>query len=43
MYSISGLWHMPEGSLTRTMIPIDLDDGVKVNYAKFVDVLAKIK
>lgn len=25
------------------MIPIDLDDGVKVNYAKFADVLAKIK
>ena len=25
------------------MIPIDLDDGVKVNYAKFQDVLAKIK
>ena len=24
-------------------IPIDLDDGVKVNYAKFQDVLAKIK
>ena len=23
--------------------PIDLDDGVKVNYAKFQDVLAKIK
>ena len=29
--------------MTRTMIPIDLDDGVKVNYAKFADVLAKIK
>lgn len=42
-YSISGLWNMPEGSLTRTMIPIDLDDGVKVNYAKFADVLARIK
>ena len=25
------------------MIPIDLDDGVKVNYAKFQDLLAKIK
>ena len=25
------------------MISIDLDDGVKVNYAKFEDVLAKIK
>lgn len=24
-------------------IEIDLDDGVKVNYAKFADVLAKIK
>lgn len=29
--------------LADQMIPIDLDDGVKVNYAKFVDVLAKIK
>jgi hypothetical protein len=25
------------------MIRINLDDGVKVNYAKFQDVLAKIK
>ena len=25
------------------MIAIDLDDGVKVNYAKFGDLLAKIK
>ena len=25
------------------MISIDLDDGVKVNYAKFEDVLAKLK
>ncbi len=25
------------------MIAIDLDDGVKVNYAKFADVLATIK
>ena len=25
------------------MIKIDLDDGVDVNYAKFQDVLAKIK
>lgn len=25
------------------MIPIDLDDGVKVNYAKFESILAKIK
>lgn len=25
------------------MIDIDLDDGVKVNYAKFADVLAKVK
>ena len=25
------------------MIAIDLDDGVKVNYAKFQDVLGKIK
>ena len=25
------------------MIAIDLDDGVKVNYAKFQDVLARIK
>lgn len=29
--------------LTDQMIKIDLDDGVKVNYAKFQDVLAKIK
>lgn len=29
--------------LADRMIPIDLDDGVKVNYAKFADVLAKIK
>ena len=29
--------------LADQMITIDLDDGVKVNYAKFEDVLAKIK
>ena len=29
--------------LADQMISIDLDDGVKVNYAKFGDVLAKIK
>ena len=29
--------------LADQMIVIDLDDGVKVNYAKFQDVLAKIK
>ena len=29
--------------LADRMIPIDLDDGVKVNYAKFQDVLEKIK
>lgn len=29
--------------LADQMIPIDLDDGVRVNYAKFKDVLAKIK
>ncbi|MBR1707432.1 MAG: hypothetical protein IJ719_01210, partial [Clostridia bacterium] len=29
--------------LADQMIPIDLDDGVKVNYAKFQDVLAPIK
>ena len=29
--------------LEDQMISIDLDDGVKVNYAKFQDVLAKIK
>ena len=29
--------------LADMMLPIDLDDGVKVNYAKFADVLAKIK
>lgn len=29
--------------LADQMIKIDLDDGVKVNYAKFQDVLAKVK
>lgn len=29
--------------LADQMIQIDLDDGVKVNYAKFADVLAIIK
>ena len=29
--------------LADQMIKINLDDGVKVNYAKFQDVLAKIK
>lgn len=29
--------------LADQMISIDLDDGVKVNYAKFQDMLAKIK
>lgn len=29
--------------LADQMITIDLDDGVKVNYAKFQDILAKIK
>ena len=29
--------------LADMMIDIDLDDGVKVNYAKFSDVLAKIQ
>lgn len=29
--------------LADQMISIDLDDGVKVNYAKFADVLAKIR
>ena len=29
--------------LADQMIGIDLDDGVKVNYAKFQDVLEKIK
>ena len=29
--------------LADQFIPIDLDDGVKENYAKFKDVLAKIK
>lgn len=28
--------------LADQMIAIDLDDGVKVNYAKFADILAKI-
>lgn len=32
-----------EKNLADQMISIDLDDGVKVNYAKFQDVLAKIK
>ncbi len=29
--------------LADQMIAIDMDDGVKVNYAKFADVLATIK
>ena len=29
--------------LADQMITIDLDDGVKVNYAKFQDVLEKLK
>ena len=29
--------------LADQMIPLDLDDGVKVNYTKFGDVLEKIK
>ena len=29
--------------LTYQMIEIDLDDGVNVNYAKFADVLVKVK
>ena len=29
--------------LADQMIKIDLDDGIKVNYAKFADVLAPIK
>ena len=29
--------------LADQMIEIDLDDGEKVNYAKFQDVLAKVK
>ncbi|MBS6941867.1 MAG: hypothetical protein KH142_10495, partial [Slackia piriformis] len=29
--------------LADQMIAIDLDDGVKVNYEKFADVLAKVK
>ena len=29
--------------LADQMIPIDLDDGVKINHAKFQDVLARIK
>lgn len=29
--------------LADSMIPLDLDDGVKVNYARFKDVLAKVK
>ena len=30
-------------AVSTDVIRIDLDDGVKVNYAKFQDVLAKIK
>jgi hypothetical protein len=29
--------------IANEMIKIDLDDGVKVNYAKFEDILAKVK
>ena len=29
--------------MTIRLIAIDLDDGVRVNYAKFADVLATIK
>ena len=29
--------------ITDMMIDIDLDDGVKVNYAKFADILERIK
>ena len=29
--------------LADMMIDIDLDDGVKVNYAKFADILERIK
>ena len=29
--------------IADSMIDIDLDDGVKVNYAKFADILEKIK
>jgi len=29
--------------LADQMIQIDLDDGLEVNYAKFVDVMAKVR
>ena len=34
---------IPAHHLADMRIPLDLDDGVKVNYAKFQDVLEKIK
>ena len=38
-----GIDFMTHGEMMRGGLPIDLDDGVKVNYAKFQDVLEKIK
>lgn len=45
MTKLRKFMHMKEKihHLADQMISIDLDDGVKVNYAKFQDVLAKIK
>ena len=47
MYKDLGIWsycdHIKIHHLANQMISIDLDDGVKKNYAVFQDVLAKIK
>lgn len=39
----TGVFEEKVHHLADQMIEIDLDDGVKVNYAKFQDVLAKVK
>ena len=43
MYKDLGCYHIKIYQLANQMISIDLDDGVKKNYAVFQDVLAKIK
>ena len=43
MYKDLGCDHIKIYHLANQMISIDLDDGVKKNYAVFQDVLAKIK
>ena len=43
MYKDLGCDHIKIHHLANQMISIDLDDGVKKNYAVFQDVLAKIK